>query len=255
MVHLFVAENSRLIREVIRTIIENHVSEVTQSADGLAAVNEFEQEGDDIMFLDLDLPDEKGLRAVYDIINSIPEATVDVYRTTHEKKGPENVLHSGLDSAIQSVSVMAKKSANYNIIEETTVKKDNLEQYIARSSLGVFFGISGDMKGAAALMLPMKDILNTMGVFKIDFTVQEGTTQKIINELGGVLVKGVLEVMEKKMQKKFLLGDATPVMGNSLGKCFTDVLGDDDECTVLKLQLVVDGKNIDTIFVISWVPL
>ncbi|MCL7412229.1 MAG: response regulator [ANME-2 cluster archaeon] len=254
MVHLFVAEDSKLIREVIRTIIEDHASEVIRSDDGLAAVSEFEHEGDDIMFLDLGMPDEKGLRAVYDIINSIPEATVDVYRTGPEKKGPENVLHSGLDSAIQSVAVMANKTAKYNIIKEKIIKKDGLEQCIARSSLGVFFEISGDMKGGAALMLPMKDILNTMGVFKIDFTVQEGTTQKIINELGSVLIKGILEVMEKKMQKKFSLGIATPVMGNSLGKRFNDVLEDDDECTILTLQLVVDNKNINTSFIISWVP-
>ena len=185
--------------------------------------------------------------------NTIPEATVNVYRTKLKKKGTENVLHLGLESAIQSVAAMANKTAKYNIIEENIAKKDGLEQFIARSSLGVFFEISGDMKGGAALMLPMKDILNTIGVFKIDFTVEEGTTQKIINELGGMLIAGILEVMEKEMQKKFSLGDATPVMGNSLGKCFDEVLGDDDECTVLKLQLVVDGKNIDTSMVVSWV--
>ena len=253
MVHLFVAEDSELIRKVIRTIVEEHASEVVESADGLAAVSELEHEGDGIMFLDLELPDEQGLSAVYDIINTIPEATVDVYRTKLKKKGTENVLHLGLELAIQSVAAMASKTAKYNIIEENIVKKDGLEQFIRPSSLGVFFEISGDMKGGAALMLPMKDILNTIGVFKIDFTVEEGTTQKIINELGGVLITGILEVMEKEMQKKFSLGDATPVMGNTLGKCFDEVLEDDDECTVLQLQLVVDGKNIDTNMVVSWV--
>jgi hypothetical protein len=42
-------------------------------------------------------------------------------------------------------------------------------------------------------------------------------------------------------------------MGSSFRKCFDEVLGDDDECTVFKLQLVVDGKNIDTNMVVSWV--
>ncbi|MBW6517117.1 MAG: hypothetical protein K0A89_01250 [ANME-2 cluster archaeon] len=53
------------------------------------------------------------------------------------------------------------------------------------------------------------------------------------------------------MQKNISLGIATPVVGNSLEKYFNEVLKDDDECTVLKLQLVVDNRNIDTSFVIS----
>ena len=253
MVHLFVAEDSELIRKVIRTIVEEHASDVIESADGLAGVSELEHKGDEIMFLDLVLPDEQGLSAVYDIINTIPEATVDVYRTKPKKKSTENVLHLGLESGIQSIAAMANKTAKYNIIEENITKKDGLDQFIARSSLGVFFEISGDMKGGAALMLPMKDILNTVGVFKIDFTVEEGTTQKIINELGGALITGILETMEKEMQKNFSQGDATPVMGDSLGKCFNEVLGDDDECTIINLQLVVDNKNIDTQLVFSMV--
>ncbi|MCL7475322.1 MAG: hypothetical protein M8352_04695 [ANME-2 cluster archaeon] len=78
-----------------------------------------------------------------------------------------------------------------------------------------------------------------------------GNNQTIINELGSVLIAGTLEIMGKEMQKNISLGIATPVVGNSLEKYFNEVLKDDDECTVLKLQHVVDNRNIDTSFVIS----
>ncbi|MDF1556568.1 MAG: response regulator [ANME-2 cluster archaeon] len=286
MVHLFVAEDTKLIRRVIKTIVEEHASEVIESADGPGAVKEIGNDGSKITFLDIYMPDEKGLNAVYDIINSIPEAKIDLYKTdlkehikepmseTATTTSPEvkvdaksvpqsssqfvvkkdemyDTLHHGLKAAVQSITVMMNRNVEYKIIKEDTVKKDNLNPFIPRACLGVFNKFSGDVEGGGGLMFPLKDILATVGVFQIDFTVEEGTTQNIINELGNVFINGILGVLEKEMQKKFSLGAPMPASGDNIEKHFNDVGRGNDECVIIKLQFLVDEKTIDAYLLFS----
>lgn len=61
MVHLFVAEDTKLIRKFQKHFIEEDVSKVIESTDNYGTVNEFREDGSKVAFLDIQLLDETGL--------------------------------------------------------------------------------------------------------------------------------------------------------------------------------------------------
>jgi len=61
VVHLFVAEDTKLIRILQKHFIEEHASEVIESTDNCGTVDEFREDGSKVDFLDIQLPDETGL--------------------------------------------------------------------------------------------------------------------------------------------------------------------------------------------------
>jgi len=74
VVHLFVAEDAKLIRILQKHFIEENASEVIESTDNCGTVDEFGVDSSKVDFLDIPLPYEKGLDSVYDAINSILKA-------------------------------------------------------------------------------------------------------------------------------------------------------------------------------------
>lgn len=74
VVHLFVAEDTKLIRMLQIHFIEEHASEVIESTDNYGTVDKFGEYSSKVAFLDIQLPDEKDLNSVYDAINSILKA-------------------------------------------------------------------------------------------------------------------------------------------------------------------------------------
>lgn len=278
MVHLFVAEDSKLIKKVIKTIIEEHAAEVIESTDNMEKIAEFEQNKSEVTFLDIQLPDEQGLGAIYDIIESIPEAKVDVFRTdlkdqlkktkpvesevskpkpvpaeqlVIKKKEIINILDIGMQSAIESITTMLNKELKLDIISENITKKDGVKKLVPETSLGVFYEISGDVSTGTSLMFPLKDILAVVSIFQIDFTIEEGTTQNIINELGNIFIQAILGIMDEKIRKQFSLGPPIPANGNNLEQHLMDVGRTSDDCIVIKFRFMADDKEIDTYLVLS----
>lgn len=278
MVHLFIAEDTKLIKQFLKHFVEEHASEVIRSTDNNKTVDEFKQDSSKVTFLDIQLPDKTGLDSVYDIISSIPEARIDVYKTDLKdhvntphagqaevvmetlkpvqqtvirKSDVDKILEMGIGSAIKSTAQMLNKDLKFNIIQENIVKKNNISQVVPRTCLGVFYKIGGDIDGGTALIFPLHDILSMVSVFQIDFTVKEGTTQNIINELGNIFINNILSITDEQIHKKFSLGVPSPVNGDNLEQQLLDVGKEKDDCIVLKFEFLVDNKNIESYFVLS----
>jgi DNA-binding NarL/FixJ family response regulator len=278
MVHLFVAEDTKLIKKFLKYFIEEHASEVIRSTDNCGTVDEFRQDSSKVTFLDIQLPDETGLDSVYDIVNSIPEARIDVYKTdlkdhvntSHteqaeviekaqkpvqqtviRKSDVDKILEMGIESAIKSTTQMLNKDLKFNIIQENVVKKNNISQVVPRTCLGVFYKIGGDIDGGTSLIFPLHDVLSMVSVFQIDFTVEEGTTQNIINELGNIFINNILSIIDEQIRKKSSLGVPIPVNGDNLEQQLLDVGKEKDDCMVLKFEFLVDNQNIESFLVLS----
>lgn len=96
-----VVDDSRIARELLRSYIEKLGFEVVAEAkDGIEAIEKFQESSPDIIAIDLEMPNMKGIEASKEILKLNPQSHIILITSIIDKKEVINALRIGIKKVL-----------------------------------------------------------------------------------------------------------------------------------------------------------
>ncbi len=124
MIKILIVEDHRFTREVLKESLRGGISLVSleEAANGNEAMDKVESFQPDLIFMDIRLPDESGLKLTEKIKAKYPDTTVIIlssydlleYREAAAKFGAAYFLRKDLTTSREIVSLVESVSRHYN---------------------------------------------------------------------------------------------------------------------------------------------
>lgn len=94
--NILIVDDAMFMRRIIREILEeNGFSDICEADNGIDAVNQYQKNNPDLIFLDITMPGKSGLEVLKEILQAAPDAKVVMCSSIGQEETVQNALKNG----------------------------------------------------------------------------------------------------------------------------------------------------------------